>query len=104
MLSEKSKSVVVVSPALEVDSHIDVTSEDAIPGEPLGQTVSTTENYPSGIRLAFLLSSIYLTVFLIALDRTIIATAIPVITDTFQSAGDIGWVRRPPVYLRLHQF
>lgn len=29
--------------------------------------------------------------FLVALDRTIIATAIPKITDDFHSLGDIGW-------------
>ncbi|KAJ5949387.1 hypothetical protein N7454_000971 [Penicillium verhagenii] len=31
------------------------------------------------------------TLFLVALDRTIIATAIPRITDEFHSLGDIGW-------------
>lgn len=29
--------------------------------------------------------------FLVALDRTIVATAIPTITDEFHSLGDIGW-------------
>ncbi|KAF2492708.1 major facilitator superfamily protein [Lophium mytilinum] len=35
--------------------------------------------------------AIYLTMFLVALDKTIIATAIPRITDDFHSLGDIGW-------------
>ncbi|GAM36724.1 hypothetical protein TCE0_018f06038 [Talaromyces pinophilus] len=33
----------------------------------------------------------YLSLFLVALDRTIITTAIPRITDEFSSLGDIGW-------------
>lgn len=59
---------------------------------PLEETTSRIEKYPTGIRLALILLSIYLSVFLVALDRTIIATAIPKITDHFQSFGDIGWV------------
>jgi MFS family permease len=35
--------------------------------------------------------AIFMAAFLVALDRTIIATAIPKITDTFNSLGDIGW-------------
>jgi MFS family permease len=37
------------------------------------------------------LISVYLAFFLIALDRMIIATAIPSITNTFDSISDIGW-------------
>jgi MFS family permease len=33
----------------------------------------------------------YLSIFIVALDRTIIATAIPKITDEFNSIEDIGW-------------
>jgi hypothetical protein len=32
-----------------------------------------------------------ITVFLVALDNTIIATAIPKITDEFHSLDDVGW-------------
>jgi hypothetical protein len=35
--------------------------------------------------------SVYLAFFLIALDRLIIATAIPTITNEFNSINDIGW-------------
>jgi MFS family permease len=35
--------------------------------------------------------SVYLAFFLIALDRMIIATAVPAITNTFGSISDIGW-------------
>ena len=53
---------------------------------------SSSEDYPRGVKLALLLLSIYLSVFLVALDRTIIATALPEITDHFKSLADIGWV------------
>lgn len=33
----------------------------------------------------------FLAMFLVALDRTILSTAIPTITDEFHSLGDIGW-------------
>lgn len=58
----------------------------------LEKVTSNAEDYPTGLKLALLLISIYLAVFLVALDRTIIATALPVITDHFHSIGDIGWV------------
>ncbi|KKA27575.1 hypothetical protein TD95_001421 [Thielaviopsis punctulata] len=43
-----------------------------------------------GARIAILLS-LCLSVFLMALDNSIIATAIPKITDEFSSLNDIGW-------------
>lgn len=58
----------------------------------LEKVTSKVEEYPTGLKLFLLLLSIYLAVFLVALDRTIIATALPVITDHFHSIGDIGWV------------
>ncbi|PLB38198.1 MDR family MFS transporter [Aspergillus candidus] len=48
-------------------------------------------NYPSGIKLALIFVALCLTVFLVALDQTIIATAIPTITSEFHSIEDIGW-------------
>ncbi|KAE8151073.1 major facilitator superfamily domain-containing protein [Aspergillus avenaceus] len=47
--------------------------------------------YPSFPRVVLTLVCLYLAIFLVALDRTIIATAIPRITDTFHSLNDIGW-------------
>lgn len=55
------------------------------------------DEYPHGIKLAMLLLSIYLSVFLVALDRTIIATALPQITNHFKSFADIGWVSPSPI-------
>lgn len=47
--------------------------------------------YPTGLRLGLLTLALCLSVFLMALDNTIIATAIPKITDQFNSLGDVGW-------------
>lgn len=48
-------------------------------------------DYPHGIKLAVILFALCCAVFLVALDQTIIATAIPKITDEFKSIRDIGW-------------
>lgn len=47
--------------------------------------------YPSGLKLAIISLALCLSVFLVALDNTIIATAIPKITDQFNSLQDVGW-------------
>ncbi len=47
--------------------------------------------YPTGVRLAVIALSILLCVFIMALDLTIIGTAIPRITDQFHSLADVGW-------------
>lgn len=47
--------------------------------------------YPSGLKLALLMTSVFVSMFLVALDRLIISTAIPQITDDFHSVTDIGW-------------
>ncbi|KAJ9604219.1 hypothetical protein H2200_011053 [Cladophialophora chaetospira] len=60
-------------------------------GTALEKTTSKIEKYPTGAKLTLILLSIYLSVLLVALDRTIIATALPQITDKFQSFGDVGW-------------
>lgn len=49
------------------------------------------DGYPHGLRLNLILVSLVLTVFLVALDATIIATAIPTITAQFKSLDDVSW-------------
>ncbi|WDK15626.1 major facilitator superfamily transporter [Colletotrichum graminicola] len=49
------------------------------------------DQYPSGLRLFLILFSFLVSMFLVALDRLIIATALPKITDDFHSVTDIGW-------------
>ncbi|OGE48534.1 hypothetical protein PENARI_c028G12193 [Penicillium arizonense] len=45
----------------------------------------------TGLRLVAVFTVLCLAVFLVALDNTIIATAIPRITDQFKALGDVGW-------------
>ncbi|KAJ7275515.1 major facilitator superfamily transporter [Mycena haematopus] len=68
--SEKEKVSEVQTPAPEDDGDLE---------------------FPQGIKLGILMLALCLAVFLVALDNTIIATAIPKITDQFQSLDDVGW-------------
>lgn len=47
--------------------------------------------YPHGLKLAAIILSNMVAMFLVALDRTIIATAIPRITDDFKALDDLSW-------------
>ncbi|KAK4928679.1 hypothetical protein LTR28_011835, partial [Elasticomyces elasticus] len=46
--------------------------------------------YPSGLKLIALMSSFFLGVFMVSLDKLIVSTAIPQITNDFNSTDDIG--------------
>ncbi|KAA8895635.1 major facilitator superfamily domain-containing protein [Sphaerosporella brunnea] len=47
--------------------------------------------YPGRLQLSLITLALCLAVFLVALDQTIIATAIPKITDQFRALEDVGW-------------
>ncbi|KAI6781011.1 uncharacterized protein J7T54_003153 [Emericellopsis cladophorae] len=47
--------------------------------------------YPSGLKLALIIVSLCMCVFLVALDQTIIAPALGAITAEYKSVKDIGW-------------
>ncbi|KAL8775751.1 MAG: hypothetical protein Q9203_003776 [Teloschistes exilis] len=48
-------------------------------------------DYPKGARLGGIIVALILSIFLVALDMTIVATAIPRITDQFHSLDQVGW-------------
>lgn len=55
-------------------------------------TVGNDETkYPKGLTLILIITSLCLSVFLVALDQTIIAPALGNITSEFRSVKDIGW-------------
>ncbi|KAL9011524.1 MAG: hypothetical protein Q9173_003632 [Seirophora scorigena] len=62
------------------ESHEKPEADDAKPGE-----------YPSGARLVSIVVALALCVFLLSLDLTIVATAIPNITDEFGGLEDVSW-------------
>ena len=47
--------------------------------------------YPHGVHLAMIILGLVLTMLLAVMDMTILATAIPPITDQFHSLDDVGW-------------
>ncbi|KAH0527007.1 hypothetical protein TsFJ059_002051 [Trichoderma semiorbis] len=47
--------------------------------------------YPTGSRLVAIITALALAIFLVSLDLTIVATAIPKITDQFNGLSDIAW-------------
>ncbi|KAJ7470762.1 major facilitator superfamily-domain-containing protein [Mycena latifolia] len=53
--------------------------------------VIQVHEFPHGIRLALLTLALILSIFLVALDNTILSVAIPQITDHFKSLDDVGW-------------
>ncbi|KAK1760409.1 major facilitator superfamily domain-containing protein [Echria macrotheca] len=82
-------------PPAKAKTETDPEAEPEPEPEPLAPTGTTTSQntivYPEGARLALIMTSLYISVFLIALDRLIISTAIPEITNEFHSVTDIGW-------------
>ncbi|KIM96947.1 hypothetical protein OIDMADRAFT_131347 [Oidiodendron maius Zn] len=55
------------------------------------ETTASNGDHPKGFRLAMVVVALVLSVFLVALDLSIIATAVPRITDSFHSLDQIGW-------------
>ncbi|KAI5838933.1 major facilitator superfamily domain-containing protein [Morchella snyderi] len=56
-----------------------------------GEFTEDGQNYPGPVALGLITMALCLAVFLVALDQTIIATAIPKITDQFGALDDVGW-------------
>ncbi|KAH6988857.1 major facilitator superfamily domain-containing protein [Ilyonectria sp. MPI-CAGE-AT-0026] len=65
-------------------------SQDEMPSSVDLETFQGTGNL-SGWKLALVIIGLCLAVFCMALDNTIIATAIPRITDEFRALDDLGW-------------
>lgn len=72
---------------LNEKSHDQATVDEAT-GADLEEVAT---EYPQKWRLTLISIALCLAVFCMALDNTIIATAIPRITDEFQAVNDIGW-------------
>jgi MFS family permease len=49
------------------------------------------DEYPTGARLIFVVLALVLSIFLVSLDLTIVATAIPKITSDFHGLDDVSW-------------
>ncbi|OTA99046.1 hypothetical protein M426DRAFT_76619 [Hypoxylon sp. CI-4A] len=70
----------------------DVTSiNDTAPVSTEAKKEEQVEQYPPFAKVLLIMSALYLSTFLVALDLTIIGTATPRISDEFHALGDIGW-------------
>ncbi|RMZ90186.1 hypothetical protein DV736_g2602, partial [Chaetothyriales sp. CBS 134916] len=47
--------------------------------------------YPPTRKVLVIMAGMYLTIFLVSIDRLIVGVAVPRITDDFHSLGDVGW-------------
>ncbi|KLU86453.1 hypothetical protein MAPG_05466, partial [Magnaporthiopsis poae ATCC 64411] len=56
-----------------------------------GADADADVEYPKGPKLILIIAALCLSVFLVALDQTIIAPALGAITSEFGSVKDIGW-------------
>jgi len=75
-----------------VSTVLSKEKDDGLAQDPLsGLSHIDTSDYPSAFPLAMIMIALILTVFLSALDMTIVATAIPRITDQFHSLDEVGW-------------
>ncbi|KAF9881763.1 efflux pump antibiotic resistance [Colletotrichum karsti] len=60
--------------------------------EKRGDTASdAVGDFPQGLQLAMIVLAVILSFFLVSLDMTIVATAIPRITDEFHGIADVSW-------------
>lgn len=76
---------------VNANSHLrEVQSVEGEPAKSEGM-IEQPPAYPSAAKTAIIMISLYISIFLVALDRTIIGPAIPAITNKFNSIGDIGW-------------
>lgn len=72
---------------VDVESPPEKTAEDVQDSK-----VSEKEpEYPPLSKVIIVILALYLAIFLVALDQTIIGVAIPKITDQFKSISDIAW-------------
>ncbi|MCJ1391433.1 hypothetical protein MMC18_004297 [Xylographa bjoerkii] len=95
----ETKAATIIHPSESTDDvEIGPVNQDSITAEkveaPDGSLQDKDEDekeYPEWRKTILIIVALYLSLFLISLDRSIIATAIPQLTDEFHSLGDIGW-------------
>ena len=76
---------------IQEEQHSPTNLADAPSQQPQTQDQSQHEEYPPAKKAFVIMLATMLASFLVSLDRTIVATAIPVITNHFNSLDDVGW-------------
>lgn len=77
------------SSTVGIPNDVEKAVDPAVPRELVDDAEKNFK--PKTFKFWSVMLSIYLALFLVAIDRTIIGTAIPQITQEFNSLGDIGW-------------
>lgn len=93
-LRPASPTAAVQTPPIELqgNGHVQADTSSSEPSDGTGPESTGGELFePKSVRFWLTLLCNFLALFLVAIDRTIIATAVPRISDEFQALGDIGW-------------
>lgn len=75
----------------EKSENISAATDEIGEASETGDADDSHIEYPKGVRLALIIIGLALAVFLVFLDMTLIATAIPAITNQFNSLQHVGW-------------
>lgn len=86
-----NQSVVVVEEGAELQQVGFPRRDDEGRQEAASHQQEQEQYYPTGLRFILLTIGLIFTIFLSALDQSIISTAIPRITDQFGTVKDVGW-------------
>ena len=90
VIDEKHQDAVEIGDSTVKSEDVEHDSNDKVQNmEPLSRIA--TADYPKALKLTFIVVALVLSIFLVALDMTIVATAIPRITDEFHSLDQVGW-------------
>ncbi|CAG9978494.1 unnamed protein product [Clonostachys byssicola] len=81
--NQDSSASTKTTPSLTKEEISDVGNAEA--------AANPVDEYPTGSRLATIVVSLMLAMFLVALDNTILGTAIPKITDEFHDLNKVSW-------------
>ncbi|KIW09810.1 hypothetical protein PV08_11911 [Exophiala spinifera] len=76
---------------VEAEKHEELTRTATTSTDPGQASEGDESKYATGLPLHLLTVGLVLSTFVVALDNTIIATAIPKITTVFNSLDDVGW-------------
>jgi hypothetical protein len=97
-MADDEKTKIIQTLAAEIHPNNDSSTKQEKADDSTGGSITSRDDarliqheYPTGLKLVLIITALSLAVFLVALDQTIIATAIPRITDRFNSVNDIGW-------------
>lgn len=83
-------TMTAASSTTDVETAPEIIEKDVKDVKDVDETPKEIE-YPPLAKVLVIILALYLAVFLVALDQTIIGTAIPRITDQFKSISDIAW-------------